>query len=480
MRIKGFLLMLCIFCLLAPSAFGLQVAAKGSGVAVYAQSNAEEPVGVIYNGYRLSALSEQENGRTACAFPNHDGVVWVNREAAQENIPETWYADSRMTARKKLEDMPCEIFLAEVVMEGAPLYGDWQHETCTSTQKKGTLVRVCGQIGADYLVDNASVYSVKRDLAGFMPVECLRKIRTLSYPQASSPDYGLEDVKTATVYTDGQELAIAYSATGQCALPPRVLRDGEKVKVLREGDGWAQLQDGGFVESRFLEKEGDHSIPLAIVKASHALNRVNVRSEADASARAVVKLWSGAKVQVPSVMDGWASVYLTGATGSRAMEGCMMLEYLAFEGEAVENACPVVRLNTDVFADFQGNGFGIDKPYSRHIGEKLPAGTEMTVVGIFANSSVENGENYVCQLEDGRVIALFDEGGFLEPLAGTGITVKVNTGVKLRVKAEKEAKSLRTLSNGTQVEVMLRGEGWTMVRYKDQTGYVMSRYLNFP
>ncbi|MBR6810354.1 MAG: SH3 domain-containing protein, partial [Clostridia bacterium] len=63
---------------------------------------------------------------------------------------------------------------------------------------------------------------------------------------------------------------------------------------------------------------------------------------------------------------------------------------------------------------------------------------------------------------------------------GTGIIVRTNASVRMREKPNKEADALRTLSSGTKVEVLLRGEGWTMVKYKDQTGYVMSRYLNFP
>ena len=57
---------------------------------------------------------------------------------------------------------------------------------------------------------------------------------------------------------------------------------------------------------------------------------------------------------------------------------------------------------------------------------------------------------------------------------------KAASNVRMREKPSKEAKSLRTLEAGTKVEVLLRGEGWTIVKYKNQTGYVMSRYLQFP
>ena len=73
-----------------------------------------------------------------------------------------------------------------------------------------------------------------------------------------------------------------------------------------------------------------------------------------------------------------------------------------------------------------------------------------------------------------------DNGGMLVPLESLGVTAKAASDVRMRVAPSKESKALRTLSKGAKVEVLLRGEGWTMVKYKDQTGYVMSRYLQFP
>ena len=89
-------------------------------------------------------------------------------------------------------------------------------------------------------------------------------------------------------------------------------------------------------------------------------------------------------------------------------------------------------------------------------------------------------DRFLCRLDNGRVILVWNDDGVLRPLEKTGITVRTNASVRLREGAGKDTASLRTLEKGTKVEVLLRGEGWTMVQYKDQVGYVMSRYLNFP
>ena len=68
----------------------------------------------------------------------------------------------------------------------------------------------------------------------------------------------------------------------------------------------------------------------------------------------------------------------------------------------------------------------------------------------------------------------------VEVVKSAGISARTDTSLKMRQSPDKEAAVLRTLSKGTKVEVLLRGEGWTLICYKDQIGYVMSRYLIFP
>jgi len=68
----------------------------------------------------------------------------------------------------------------------------------------------------------------------------------------------------------------------------------------------------------------------------------------------------------------------------------------------------------------------------------------------------------------------------LEPVERLGAIARVKSNVRFRAKPNKDAEAIRTLSKGTKVEILLRGEEWTIIEYKNKTGYVMSRYLSFP
>ena len=103
----------------------------------------------------------------------------------------------------------------------------------------------------------------------------------------------------------------------------------------------------------------------------------------------------------------------------------------------------------------------------------------MMVIGICTDSKDE-WEIYFCLLDDGTAVTVEDCGGVLEPLEGPGVKVKTASRVKMRVGPSKDAEEILTLNQGTGVEVLLRGENWTIVKYRDQVGYVMSRYLQFP
>ena len=282
-----------------------------------------------------------------------------------------------------------------------------------------------------------------------------------------------------TVYTGGTPLAVGRSATGYSDMEPDVIADGETVTVLKTVGDWAQLLDGYFVEARFLSPEGDHSVTYATVKTTGVLNRLNVRNSASTDAWAACKLCSGVRVQVPAHTEDWASVFIAGPNGGEKTTGSVQMQYLVFGGQTdqVKSGCVRVR-TTETRYGFYDGAFS---KYSKD-GRLLPAGTEMTVIGVYSgyDVSMDDCDWFSCLLDDGTAVTINNDGGILEPLESTGVTVKTASSVRMREKPSKEAKSLRTLEAGTKVEVLLRGEGWTIVKYKNQTGYVMSRYLQFP
>ena len=155
------------------------------------------------------------------------------------------------------------------------------------------------------------------------------------------------------------------------------------------------------------------------------------------------------------------------------------MQYLVFgeKADQVKSGCVRVRTTETRYGFYNGELSKYPKD-----GRLLPAGTEMTVIGVYSgyDVSMDDCDWFLCLLDDGTAVTINNDGGILEPLESLGVTAKAASSLRMRESPSKEAKSLRTLDAGTKVEVLIRGEGWTIVKYKNQTGYVMSRYLQFP
>ena len=462
-----------------PSGFAgwnpLDVAADGKGIAVYTSSSGGKQAGILYNGYSDSLSLEDTNGLYSCNLTT-EYTVWLDQSKAEKKQPKAegiaWYSEEWAAL------MPCNIFVAEVIQQDAPFYTSPGHQHLSARHAPGTLVKVYGEFGDDYLIS----YGDWRQ-TGFMPKTALQKVRDITYIQANrgSEYWGIAEARETTVYTGGTPLAVGSSATGYSDMNPSVIKDGQTVVVLNTLGNWAQLANGYFLESRFLSPDGDHSVTYATVKTTGKANRLNVRNSANTDAWVTAKLCSGVRVQVPAHTDEWASVYVAGPNGGDSCSGSVQMQYLAFgdDAEEVQSGCVRVKSAETLYGD-AARYMGIEQSRSDKL--TLPAGTEMTVIGVYSGYDIDQDDDdwFICLLDDGTILTVRNTGGILEPLESLGITAKTASSVRMREGPSKEAKSIRTLDKGTKVEVVLRGEGWTIVKYKNQQGYVMSRYLQFP
>lgn len=480
-------LLLALLLAAAPARAGwnpLTVAAEGKGIAVYTASSGGKQAGVLYNGFESSLSLEPKNGLYSCSL-TAEYTVWLNMDKAEKKLPQGWDVGT-LNEPALMDALPCEIFLAEVSQTDAPIYASPAHKHLNARHAPGTLALVYGEFGDDYYVSFGSF-----DQCGFMPKSALRKVKALTYTQAVSDVWGMDDaltagiwgvegVYTATVRTGGGVLMRSGSATGYSDVCSYwQVRDGEEVTVLTQVGDWVQLVGGGFLEARYTDPDGDHSRAYAVVKSDKPLNRLNVRAYASTDASVQCKLCAGAKVQVISRTEDWAFICVTGETGGEVYSGAVQTQFLAFGAEAERAADAFVPVRT-LYLLHAGNG-GNWYRTSWNSEETLPIGTELTVIGVegYYDAEQDFPDRLLCLTAEGRLIVVLND-GVVEPLAATGIQAKASSNVKLRAAPGKTAVALRTLSKGERVEVLLRGEGWTMVKYKDQTGYVMSRYLQFP
>ena len=467
----AFAVFLGMWILPVPAAFAgyneVIVCTDGNGVAVYTASSGSKKAGILYNGFQNEVSLDAENGRNSCRLTG-DFTVWVNQEKAMNREP----------ARGKNEDYDawmerraCNVFLAEIAADGTPLYTAPSHKRFSVKHVKGTVICVCGEFGEDYYVEGAS--------EGFVSKNAVRKIADMTFPQAHSTTYIWDEPETRTLYaSESEPVWPAASASGYS---DDSLYGGytsaRPVTVLRDLGDWVQLDQGRFVEKRFLDPDGDHSYPAARVKTDGLLDRLNIRSMPDTDSGVEVKLCAGTQVRVISRSDRWAVVLVSGPNGGRYISGCAQIRYLSFDSpDSERNGSVQVRLTqslrgNDQMTVFRENGKG---------GE-LPAGTLLTVVGVFEHGSsrADQVDRYLCETEDGRYIEV-ESAGVLEPVSDSGVTAAVRSAARLRRAPSPDADVIRQLKAKTKVEVLLRGEIWTMVRYKGETGYMMSRYLSFP
>ena len=440
----------------------VRICTDGDGAPVYASSGASKKAGIMYNGYSSDIGLDEKNGRYDLWLTN-DYIVWIDSEKAENRTP----SFNDYTARKEWEETEIAgVFAGEILEDDVPVYSAPNHKHIAAKHAKGTLVRVCGEFGNDYYIDNGS--------RGFVAKSAVKKVADLSYANWYNRYFGMTDLTEATVYaTETQPVICSASSTGYSEETYfRTHTENWQTKILRDLGDWVQISDDEFLEKRFLDPEGDHSHPAARVKTDGKLDRLIVHDNN-------VKLVSGVPVQVISQTKEWAVIFLTGPNGGMNETGMVKPEYLSFDAnEQIRDGSTKVRLTKEMQGDESMLYFAESK---RKPGGTIPAGTVLKVMGVYSSGSSEadQSDRFLCETEDGKYIEVAG-GEFLEPLESSGLMATARQAVRMRTEPTPDAKVLYQVKAKTKVEVLLRGEIWTKVKYRDEVGYMMSRYLSFP
>ena len=447
----------------------LDVATEGKGVTVYTSATGSGKAGILYNGYYKGLIGLEEiNGRNECMLTSSYSV-WVNVDKAFSLWPE-----EKVDPDEWNKTRPCYVFLGEITKDNTPVYTTPKNKREKVRHVKGTLVIVCGEFGNDYYVDGRA--------EGFISKDAVRKVKDLTPEQGRTGENIVDDARKATLYASNAEPvypAASASGNGQEDIYS-CYRKNTEVTILKELGDWVQLEGGGFVEKRFLDPEAPHSYPTAWVKCDGKLDRLNIRSDPDTESRSEVKLCSGVPVHVVTQTKDWAVVFVTSSNGGRIEHGCVLKKYLTFDEKNVKyDGRTQVRLKEEVTGFKKSGEFGQTGVRGNDI---LPEGTLLTVIGVYTaySSNASSNGDFLCETEDGQYIKLHGE-FHVEPVRmETGIYAKTRSAVRLRKSPDEDGDVLHEVKAKTKVEVLLRGEIWTVVKYKDEIGYMMSRYLSFP
>ena len=445
--------------------YEITIAAEGGGVQLYTVPRGRA-AGLLYNGYLDDDVDDEkeQNGWFPLSLTD-EYTLYVHEATATKLAPDT--EDPRQRERLR----PCSAFVGQVIENNAVMRAKPDKRSrLIARHAAGSQFIVWGEFGAYYLVETGS-----SDLnRGFIPQSSIVKMRGLTYTE--SRPWNRKDgpvVDRRTVYCEAGGVPASDSAAGISEIVRTVYRNGETVSVIAYlPNGWAQLQDGSFIHTRYLDPQGDHSpAKTALIKPTTVLNRLNVRVEASANGTIYAKLCSGVEVEIVSETEDWAVISLVGPAtaagidaGILCVRGCVQKKYLTEPG----NKAPDGTVKATAVSDLRDDG-------------RLcaPKGSTVTVLGT-DDGWYRDGDRLLIRGEDGALFWINHSGNQLEPVAYPEVSVKTREKARMRGLPDDKAETVVTLRRGVRVQVLLRGERWTMVSYDGQKGYVESRFLRFP
>lgn len=97
------------------------------------------------------------------------------------------------------------------------------------------------------------------------------------------------------------------------------LASGEKVKVIKFSDEWAQLENGGWVSAKLLTLEREDS-SLQDTQMYTSLVNANIRQKPDNDSPIVGSVLKGERVRVHSIANGWARLLSGGYIALRLLQ----------------------------------------------------------------------------------------------------------------------------------------------------------------
>lgn len=97
------------------------------------------------------------------------------------------------------------------------------------------------------------------------------------------------------------------------------LASGEKVKVIKFNDEWAQLENGGWVSAKLLTLEREDS-SLQDTQMYTSLVNANIRQKPDNDSPIVGSVLKGERVRVHSIANGWARLLSGGYIALRLLQ----------------------------------------------------------------------------------------------------------------------------------------------------------------
>lgn len=321
-------------------------------------------------------------------------------------------------------------------------------------------------------------------------------------PDADSKEEGNE---TAKVTGGGLNLRAAPSTAARLFVQ---IPDGTIVNVIEKSGAWSKTTYRGYtgwVMSKYLTFAGndgdngteedsatptptptptpDHPGYTDVRTAKVVGGGLNLRQSASTSARILIQIPDNMQIQVYETVNGWSR------TSYRGNNGWVMAKYLQFvSGESATSTPTPTPTPTDTSAPEN------ETPPAESVTARVTGGKLNMRLAPESNA-------YVMQrIPDGTVLTVTERGavwckvqyngqaGFVmtrylsfgeQTMMPQARVVTVSGGLNLREKPESGSHVLMQIPRGSLVSVHQKLSGWCLVSYRNNSGYVMTKYLSF-
>ena len=148
------------------------------------------------------------------------------------------------------------------------------------------------------------------------PAQNLAQSQTAT--QVNQTTQAIEPTKSTLLYYTTTRLNVRKEPSISAPLLSR-LASGEKVKVIKFNDEWAQLENGGWVSVKLLTLEREDS-SLQDTQMYISLVNANIRQKPDNDSPIVGSVLKGERVRVRSIANGWARLLGGGYVALRLLQ----------------------------------------------------------------------------------------------------------------------------------------------------------------
>lgn len=311
----------------------------------------------------------------------------------------------------------------------------------------------------------------------------------LAYDGSGDNDASADDEPVAPDLSSGEVEAIIHTtSTGlnlraQPSTSSAVLASmprGESVIVTSRGSEWCAVRYGtinGYAATQYLKFPADEGAGGAVIAygvVDTQVGSLNMRKLPSLGSTVLLTIPDNERIGILQKLDGWCKVTYAG------VNGYVMTSYLSMEDSGAGNGSVAIVTTPSGTLNLRETPSA-----SARVLTTINPGVQVTLLSQgneWCEISYGTHTGYVMTkflIISGVPTPVVTPVPVVTPSPQTK-TVKVSTGsggLNLRETADANARVLTIIPDGAVLECLAEGSTWTQVRYGNQKGYVMTRYL---